>query len=234
MTLLRRRGIDSFRDLNPDWELTILDGADIPIEGTDIVAIANRSDWARYKALGEAGGFYFDTDTIFIRPIPETWLAADVALQVYPSGEIGGIGAMGASEKGRAFFGDLKALCAVTVATQDVLGYQSLGIKLFWTISECLPSQAQIRTIGQYCERAGYRFVPIPMQALLPVEWRSPEYVWLDKHPVAIGEDVIGTHWYGGDHLSRLMEQKIGRDWTESSACIVAKAYRGEYVAQHA
>lgn len=65
MPWIRKKSLESFRQLNPDWEVVLLDETYCPdLSAPDQVV---RSDMTRYLALSERGGWYFDTDIVFIR-----------------------------------------------------------------------------------------------------------------------------------------------------------------------
>ena len=80
MSWLRKQSIETFKALNPTWEVEILDGTNIPIKGKSRLARVGRSDWGRYKALLDKGGVYFDSDIMFCRAIPDSWLEYDMVL----------------------------------------------------------------------------------------------------------------------------------------------------------
>src|SRR3972149_10506703 len=82
MGWLRRQSVETFRSLNPTWEVVLME---LPSEASLLTRV-HASDIARYTALAEGGGLYFDTDIIFCRPVPEGWLRHELLL---PLDELG-------------------------------------------------------------------------------------------------------------------------------------------------
>ena len=71
LSWLRWVTLVSFQKHNPDWEIR-LHRTHETVFGLN--EKASMSDWTRYIALYESGGLAFDTDIVFVKPIPPEWL----------------------------------------------------------------------------------------------------------------------------------------------------------------
>lgn len=203
MSWLRRLSLDSFRRWNPEWKVTVIDGNGLSIPKGGFVNTALRSDWARLKAL-RSGGFYFDTDIIFLRPIPSYWLDGSLALSVYPDGLCSSVGWIGAAPNNPTIE-SLESRCSVMSGR---LGCQSMGIKLWQTAGDLRKTQ---------------HFVQIPYSSLIPVSWENTERLW-DDWSIPLDSSNVGLHWFGGDRLSEEMEPKIRPESLDDYPCPVTKA----------
>ena len=186
MPELRRASLDSFKRLNPTWEVNLHHSG----EKSDptFVEIVTASDAARYGILHRAGGVYFDTDIVFVRPIPEEWLDVDVLLPATENGDLYGVHVLGASA-GSFFFSDAMRRCRMRLDFPMLLGCQSLGVKL-WGDTNIL----------DLCSGMKLVLGLVPWGAFLRTGSGFVEELWSTGGTV--GEQEIGVHWYGGDRLS--------------------------------
>lgn len=207
MTWLRKQSIETFRVLNPSWTIDVIDGEDIPIRGSTRLAIVGRSDWARYKALLAGGGVYFDTDFVFCKPIPDSWLEKQMILPFCDRCSLGHVALLGC-EPGNKWAEMMDEACGKIVSTGIPLNYQSLGIPL---ANRCITAVQQ------------YKIEWVEPDIMLPVVFTKCEYLWTDG--IALSPLTIGVHWYGGDWTSMAMEEKVDEAWMRSSKSMIAKAW---------
>jgi len=205
---LREQSMTTFRLLNPTWQIEVIDGSGLPIEGDDRLSRVLRSDWARYRAIFERGGVYFDTDIVFWKPIPDEWLSSDAILPLGTDRQVGHVAVLG-GDCGNRWFELLDKACEITVRNTALLNYQDLGIRLVNTVSAGL--------VGQTVKW-------VPEDVFLPVDWHQTQMLWSESG--VLPPMCFGVHWYGGDWLSMRMESLADPKWLESSRCMVARAIR--------
>jgi hypothetical protein len=190
MPELRAESLKSFERLNPGWVVNLHHSG----EKADptFVEIVTSSDAARYGILHRSGGVYFDTDIIFVRPIPDDWLDADVLLPCTENGQLYGIHVLGAKPNSPLFAEALR-LCKLRMDSPMMLGCQSLGVKL-WSDTNMLA----------LCYGMNLSVGLVPRFSLLRSNPGSVEELWSNGGRVDHSE--IGVHWYGGDRLSNQFE----------------------------
>jgi hypothetical protein len=203
MPWLRAQSIETFRALNPSWDVDIIDGSGLPIEPTSRLEIVQRSDWARYRALHEGGGVYFDTDIMFLRPFPDEWLNYELILSKYHIAMMG-------STPGEPFFEAMCLACRDLASCGAYASYQNYGIHLLQKLMTSL--------IG----RSTWWY---DIDVVLPILWDHTENLWNDWKR-GFPPLTLGVHWFGGDPLSQKVEQLAGPEWGATSNCIVAQAWR--------
>lgn len=214
MSWLRQQSLETFKQWNPDWEVTVLDGSNAPNLAPGLRGEVLKSDWSRYRWLRDVGGFYFDTDFVFTAPVPDAWLGRDVAL-VMPEGRAGGIAALG-GVKGSRFWSRVADSADFRVQIGLVHDYQALGVKLLWTLQG---SDTDLRQAVSDCEES---FFDIPLGQVQPVAWSFVEYLWSDTG-FRLPSGCVGLHWYGGDRLSEEFEPKVGPELTKTFPCLVTR-----------
>ena len=206
MSWLRKQSIRSFRTLNPTWEVVVIDGSGIPIPTDSSFEAVLRSDWARYRELATNGGFYFDTDIVFCKPIPDSWLNHDLILTMCQDRVISHIAALGSS-RGNAWFAMLDEACGQTFREGEIYSYQFFGIQLATRMATGL---------------RGLDTKWLPLEAFIPVPWDFTQYLWAENS--ALSPLTYGLHWFGGDRLSMNMEPRVTESWVANSTCMVARA----------
>jgi hypothetical protein len=207
MSWLRKQSIESFRVLNPGWEISLIGDLDLPIEPSSMLSIAHRSDWGRYRALHQRGGVYFDTDIIFTRPVPEEWLTHEMVM----SGNH--VACMGC-EAGEPWFRLLDAACEDLHRRGTRLAYQGMGRNLL------------LKFIQNVQGRDTFW---MDDDALIPVPWNETERLWNGVSSIPDASLRVGVHWFGGDLLSQDMESQATERWAESADCLVARAWRSTF-----
>lgn len=207
MSWLRQRSIESFRSLNPGWEVQMVNCTDGWPPGEGFRFHALRSDFARYQALYDTGGIYFDTDIVFVRPIPEKWLRSTLLACLFHDRHIAHIACLG-GVRGHQFWQSVIARCRHRESTGVPLDCQAFGASLLQKIQA--PSETDSIGIPS--------FLPCRFDEIEKLWWAGG--LWRPTVP----EESIGVHWYGGDRLSNDMEPLF----TEESMpeCMVAEAVR--------
>jgi len=219
MSWLRKQSIETFKALNPTWEVEILDGTNIPIKGKSRLARVGRSDWGRYKALLDKGGVYFDSDIMFCRAIPDSWLEYDMVLPLVgdadtdptPEGPIGHVACLGA-EAGNKWAALLDELCAALAGSGENLQYQALGMMI---VNKCVSALD------------GYKVCWIIKETFIPIIWSASDHLWRSGvQRVHLSPLTYGVHWFGGDWTAMALEDEIDEAWIMESNCIVAQAWK--------
>lgn len=203
---LRKLSVTTFRALNPDWqvvELTADPG------GKTLLERVHESDIARYRALAEEGGVYFDTDIVFARPIPSHWLNHDLILPLGEDGKFGHIACLGAAPQS-GFYKFALGLARKQRTSGKYINYQGYGIHLLERTLSVVGS-----TDVKWIEHD--RFCPIGHYDVARI-WNP----WTGAFP----EMCIGVHWYGGDPLSQHLEPTIDDAWIAESTSLIARASR--------
>lgn len=222
MSWLRARAIQSFKELNPDWSVHIIGPHPaVPITGKTRRAIVQRSDWSRWIELSANGGVYFDTDIMFVRPVPESVLDCNVGLSIDREGAVSSIGMIAASPN-NPFFGRLVEMCERRHNMGRIAGFQEYGIRLLWCLGNSM-SDGKKPYMRVAAANAGFSFKAIPLSFVQPITWDICEQLWWDV-PLYTDADTIGLHWYGGDALSQELEPQINEDWIKHNDCPVSRA----------
>ncbi len=208
MSWLRKQSIETFKMLNPSWEIEIIDGTGIEIEGESRLARVGRSDWARYRALKERGGVYFDTDIVFCKPIPDSWLEKGMILPFSEVDVFGHVAVIGC-EAGNGWATMMDTACSVVTSGREALGYQTLGIVL-----------------ANACALAtrDYKVEWMDPSLFIPVAFNKVDHLWVSG--TTLSPLTMGVHWFGGDWTSLDMEPKVDSAWMETSKCLIAKAWK--------
>lgn len=204
---LRRASVDSFSVVNPDWQVFVHHSGEDPNASFRTKVI--RSDAARYGILYRAGGVYFDTDIVFVRPVPQHWLEKDLLLPACSvTHAMYGVHVMGAKPESTFFKGAMDK-ARLRLESNRALGCQSLGVKLWEGMD-----------IFQLASRGNESVTPLPISAFLMTGWQDVEDVWSPQWD--IDPRAVGVHWYGGDRLSCEYEHTRPEDLPES---LVSKAF---------
>lgn len=186
---LRRLSWESFEILNPSWEIVMLGGQPETSYRKTVLA----SDLARYKALHEHGGYYFDTDIVFRKPIPDSWLECDNACVLSNDGTANGIGVLG-GKQGSLLWQYAYENAMTRTRSRVMMECQSLGIRLMLGFGDLRHVAADF----------GESMFNIPKDALFPYPWNAIEHLWSPVYRKPTSE-CLGVHWFGGDRLSEEM-----------------------------
>lgn len=210
MSWLRQQSIETFKALNPAWEVVVTKSEGLPLDGDDRHSRVLRSDWWRYRELHTNGGVYFDSDIVFCKPIPDSWLENDVILPFSADlgAHVGHIAVLGC-EQGNSWFRLLDEACGVRVKPGVPLNYSKLGVMLLNDL---------------FVGLEGYSVTWLDPESFIPIKWSLPEELWRDGN--MLPPMSYGVHWFGGDWLSMKHEQLVNEDWALKSKCVVAKAWR--------
>jgi len=212
MSWLRLQTLDTFTRLHPNWELIRLKP-----EGDPSLPLDTRSDLARWLWLaGSAGGWFMDTDIIWLRPIPEDLQEAETALTIDsgtagPNGRHFAMGVAGGDWASRL----LLQIVREANRSVDPGDHQSAGTK---AIARAWESGVGID-----------RVTNLPGKLLYP--WghsqRALDNAWDPE--IELPEDLLGLHWSGGHPSSRAAELWVTAEWARHSRVPVAQALRRAY-----
>ncbi len=190
---LRRRCIERFRSLNPDWSVVVLDAKTAGAPSN--LLPPQRSDWSRWIELYERGGYAFDTDMAFARPIPEWMLETDLAMPA--DGEnVNAVCVMGAAP-GHPFMALMNKVARETYE-KGWHTYQDFGTLLLWRSMGRATGGEQHARIGQACIALELK-PPLlfPAESFNPIRWEDAVNA-LDRPQPPYAGMPIAVHWYGG------------------------------------
>ena len=218
MSWLRLQTLDTFTRLHPAWELVRIPAltekrfAGLPLD--------TRSDIARWRWLAENGGWFMDTDLVWLGPLPEIDDDAEAVMTIDsgtrgPEGRAFAMGVVGAalpqwSDLGEGF---AAAVCKhATAATAS--DHQSAGTKAICRAWQEEPTNYITNLPGRLLYPFGHA------QRDLDKAW-DPE--------VELPEGLIGLHWSGGHASSRAAEASVTPEWMRGHRAPVAQALRRAY-----
>ena len=210
MSWLRKLGLETFRWMNPKWEMEILDLPVIPeLPG---MTTAQRSDMARYQKMSQDGGLYFDTDIIWLKPIPEEWREIDVGVTIDPVFRFSNIGLLVGSPN--RFWSDVyEAAIKRYKSAGNKTGYQLLGVnmlnRMFWNdlllLSEPEFEGAFEAVARHYPELKWKNFEE---KAICPINWSVAQKLHREL-PFVLPTNSYGVHWFGGHEESKEFEKWV-------------------------
>lgn len=173
-----------------------------------------KSDFLRYKILGEEGGYWCDFDVLFFRSMESMYSALDSSyvegdsqhvdtilcpvikesrLQYYTIGFL-------ASSPENPFFRDLANACSQHL---DVKKYQSIGVNM---IKELFPDTSDI--ITKY--HGAINLAVLPHQVYLPLEYTQTDIIFEDGSDYEFPNYTIGVHWFNGHPNAKRFQNKLG------------------------
>ena len=218
---IRQQSIQSFRELNPDWKVSVV--ADDPLFPGDTVI--KRSDIYRYRELADRGGAYFDSDIYFTRPMAEFMERvgdadtvvcheyADKTNFVDSNGRVTTVDkrpmfysvASLMSAPGNPFF---RAAHEASLFMRHDPDMQSAGV---WALTERFGTLERAEAEFSLCN-----FYNVPRKAFLPIDFNDVRALFRKDSRLAksllADPDVFGVHWYGGDACGRIADK-----WTEET-----------------
>lgn len=217
MSWLRRRGLDTFKQHNPDWKLYVCT-TDENI-GKYGLHPALAGDWTGWCNLLSAGGFAIDSDIIWCNPIPDEWLDCDVCAQTGSKGNVYQMAALGVVPQNDLMVGAV-SYCQRNAErmmdyVKDVFDidddiYQEFGVNALLAVTK-----GDIQRFGKIHR--------ISHEDFCFYDWSNgPRQMWGKNEPSQVLPDtVIGVHWYGGSKLSKKYEygaKENGPSWLERLA----------------
>jgi len=209
MNWLRRLSVDSFKKQNPDW---VVD--EIRPQRDEYMGVEQNTDIARYGELADNGGLYFDTDILFLAPVPDDFMEKDVGISidksafgyeanqrdVHPSVELqpgfNNLALMYSSADSEFFhYVHQRALDRLEWLRDDNVSlrgelYQAFGTTL-------LNREFFGKTQPDIEARFGIEIDNIPLDVVLPIRWNK-SYQLFNGTPFVVPDNTIGVHWYGG------------------------------------
>jgi hypothetical protein len=170
----------------------------------DEMGPVHRSDIYRYWELSRHGGVYFDTDIVFLKPLP-AWVYGDfhVGLTYTDGGKFSSIGVLMSSEANPFWEQAYKAAGNYRKDPHSRRGYSALGVALLNMEFKTLP-----RAEGRF---TSLKFRNLPMSLIAPVDSFHINRLYNSK-TLDIGSETIGVHWYGGHQLSQAFNNRISED----------------------
>jgi len=223
MPWIRRLSIESFKRLNPGWTVRVLGGK----SGWTKKRRVNESDILRYAHLAEHGGFYFDTDIIFTRPMDAfmerikgndtgvcfelsgptlVWSLDGRCVEARGIPEWYSIASLFAAPD-NAFFRAVheSSMDDESFKEQDAQYY---GVTAFARMYDTITDAEEAFP--------GLSFYNIQRKSFLPVGYKDTRKLFRNS-PMFYGdlmsdEDVFGVHWYGGATTA-----KIAEEWTHET-----------------
>ena len=193
---LRMHGIYTFARLNPRWKIILHRTPDWMLEKDPRMFYCHQADYVWIDVLHKEGGFAFATDTVFVKPVPDEWLDADMCIcsdgsNTFSHNSFGSVAGM-----------ELLKLCVdsceETLARPGDLDYQQFGTLLL---------QSVVATYGglDKMREEGYKIFDMPYAALCPIGWANVERCW-STEPLELPDETIGVTWFGGNSMSRKRE----------------------------
>ena len=71
-----------------------------------------------------------------------------------------------------------------------------------------------------------YKLCNIPMEWFYFFDSTKHENIFIENQGIDLSNDIVGIHWYGGDHLSIDMADSLTLTWPEESKSLIARAWR--------
>lgn len=230
MSWLRYMTLWSFKKFNPDWKVSLYyypkpinsktwsanPDADVTyqgidymerIDGLDVEVVkyfpsspkmppAHICDIFQWNWLANHSGFYFDVDILWLQSmdgIYSTLKNSDAALCL---------------EKGTTAIGFIgSAKCSIfrricNFTKEEGAGYQHYG-------TQAVARAFQSRNVSKGIQRK-YPYLDItilPDQTVYPLLWNQVDKIFEQDNK--IGEDSIGLHWFGGDPISQVWNNRL-------------------------
>jgi len=209
MSWLRKRAVTTFERHNPSWKVNLIETPD-DIASIPGIGVSHEADWTCWRTLAQHGGFVFDTDIVHVAPVPDEWLDAELCAQLCAEKkdvfQFAGIG----SVPGNELMVKAEQLCEESARASTPIGWETFGIPL-------------LRRITQGKIVKDYGAINMPRRAFCHYNWTNDtEEMWSELGPnKSMHRDVVGVHWYGGHHTSRVCEPSCSPDggsWLERLA----------------
>ena len=209
MPWIRKQSLASFRRINPSWKVDLF-------LYTNPIDAVKRSDLFRYQELAKHGGWYFDTDIIFTRPMdalleqigeadtvvcydylgPMTYILPDGSKEVRDQHEFYSVASL-ACAPSNAFY---RATHEAALFLSEAEDMQSCGVHTFNSKWQSLDNCR--------VQFPGLHFHSLPVEAFLPVRPNNCRTLYRDDGPDFSNDPgVFGVHWYGGDATARISAQ---------------------------
>ena len=215
MSWLRLQSIQTFARHNPGWAIEVIHArprGDLPLD--------TQADLLRWRRLHEHGGWFADTDIVWLRSMRDAGVArlfdnhhavitTDSGTEG-PDGKRFAIGLMGAW----AATATTERLVQMAEAAASADDHQSAGTRLLASAWPHLPTQRIVNLPGRLLYPWGH------YQAALDNAW-DPE--------IELPDGLLGLHWSGGHASSRAAEQWATAEWARHSRVPVAQALRRAY-----
>lgn len=177
----------------------------------------HQSDIFRWKLLSEAGGFYADTDILFIRPfnLYDRLVRTDLVTCFYDG--YFSIGFLGGSPN-NCFYADVLKRAETLLSAES---YESAGIPVIHRlIGADLKSNSDTVLLSKLKKK--YHQLKVfhcPKTTVYPFSLKQTfESVFLD-----VPQETIGIHWFAGYPQSQLFNNKFDAANIDQSNCLIAE-----------
>lgn len=173
-----------------------------------------KSDYLRYRILGEEGGYWSDFDVLFFNSIQSLYDGDDpfpvygdsrnidtILCPVMANGVIRyyTIGFLASSPE-NPFFSDLADACSEHL---DLKNYQSIGVNM---IKKIYPDIRDIKT--KYQDEVN--LLVLPHQIYLPLEYNQTGTIFEHGGECIFPKFTIGIHWFNGHPDAKRFQNKLG------------------------
>jgi hypothetical protein len=169
------------------------------------------SDFCRWQVLEQYGGWYADTDILWIRPMMAAGLVdvpVDAAMVTQrdhvPIGFMGG-------RPGAGIYGTFGERAA---ALYDPNRYQSAGCEVILAVAGVTPARLPMVKLSPLVIRGWIdrKFEPLsinylPPGTVYPFGWSEVNKIFTETHDVWAG--AIGIHWFGGSRPAQRFSQRV-------------------------
>lgn len=190
--------------------------SDIPVDpGTEV----HRSDLLRWKLLAEDGGFWADTDILFIRPMEQMQLStpsANIVLCRYYNRRrqpVCPIGFMGSTKRNDFYEGIYHRAVELIEDGGHVANYQSIGRLL----------------LDDAVTNSDVEIAWMPKQTVYPVMGGRDHVIYYRESDCDVDPATIGFHWYGGGEETAKHEARVTPD---NITQYVGKSFLLSYMAE--
>lgn len=176
------------------------------------MAAPQMGGWFRWQVLADDGGFYADTDFVWIKSLDAVWeQARDAdALFCLESGYLA-VGFMGA-RPGCRVLSDI----AGALSPQENTEHQFYGVDFVYQFANvrrpfsrnARPGEDVLRELRKRYEPP--RLASMEDSTVYPFDWRGVHDIWSANKPV--DDRALALHWFGGSRISRTRSHALTAD----------------------
>lgn len=163
---------------------------------------AQNSDIFQWYILGFVGGFYADTDIIWMKPLENTWKKICTSDAIFClEGGVPAVGLFASTDGGSQPFSSLYDR-ALRLPDKHKKTYQAYGVDLVCLVSKIDVGGTPIENRGMAIIRAFSEMYPsiqidvMPDNTAYPLDWRQLNEIF--EQLVDIPKASVGLHWFGG------------------------------------
>lgn len=166
------------------------------------LAPAHASDFFQWELLSTKGGFYFDMDILFVRPLPYVRLINQDAVFCLSNGFMT-IGMFASSPHCRLFM-DIQSSAENNFTPGK---YQCTGAEAIYRLANVWPKWGSYKNPGvmalnYLCRKyQDLKIINMPSTAVYPFTYREVSKIF--QQVVSVPINCYGIHWFGGSALSQ-------------------------------